>query len=386
MLIPRPTIQQAIQTALRRSRIVLLIGPRQAGKTTLARQFLPPDSLNYFDLEDPVSLLRLEQPLTALQPLQGLVVMDEIQRQPDLFPLLRVLSDRDPAPARFLILGSASPNLMRQASESLTGRVEIISVPGFSLAELGIEALHRHWLRGGLPPSFLAESEEDSLTWRKNFIQTLLERDLPQWGVRIPAPALLRFWRMLAHYHGQVWNAAEPARALGISQPTARRYLDVLEEIFMVRVLPPWHENLNKRQVKAPKIYFRDSGLLHYLLGIRSELDLHTHPKLGASWEGYAIEEALKVINPAEVYFWGTHSGAELDLLLFKDGQRLGVECKHSDAPRLTPSMRAALTDLRLDHLVVFYPGERPYPLDERVHVLPLSRLADSEFDLLTAT
>jgi hypothetical protein len=384
MLIPRPALQQAIQNALRRSRIVLLIGPRQAGKTTLARQFLPPDSLNYFDLEDPVSLLRLEQPLTALQPLQGLVVIDEIQRKPDLFPLLRVLSDRDPAPARFLILGSASPDLVRQASESLTGRVEILSVPGFSLAELGVEALRRHWLRGGLPPSFLAESDEDSLAWRKNFIQTLLERDLPQWGVRIPAPALLRFWRMLAHYHGQVWNAAEPARALGISQPTARRYLDVLEEIFMVRVLPPWHENLNKRQVKAPKIYFRDSGLLHYLLGIRSELDLQTHPKLGASWEGYAIEEVLKVMNADEVYFWGTHSGAELDLLIFKDGQRLGVECKHSDAPRLTPSMRAALADLRLDRLLVFYPGDRPYLLAERVHVLPLSRLADPDFDPLT--
>jgi len=384
MLIPRPALQQAIQNALRRSRIVLLIGPRQAGKTTLARQFLPPDSLNYFDLEDPVSLLRLEQPLTALQPLQGLVVIDEIQRKPDLFPLLRVLSDRDPAPARFLILGSASPDLVRQASESLTGRVEILSVPGFSLAELGVEALRRHWLRGGLPPSFLAESDEDSLAWRKNFIQTLLERDLPQWGVRIPAPALLRFWRMLAHYHGQVWNAAEPARALGISQPTARRYLDVLEEIFMVRVLPPWHENLSKRQVKAPKIYFRDSGLLHYLLSIRSELDLQTHPKLGASWEGYAIEEVLKVVNADEVYFWGTHSGAELDLLIFKDGQRLGVECKHSDAPRLTPSMRAALADLRLDRLLVFYPGDRPYPLAERVHVLPLSRLADPDFDPLT--
>jgi hypothetical protein len=384
MLIPRPALQQAIQNALRRSRIVLLIGPRQAGKTTLARQFLPPDSLNYFDLEDPVSLLRLEQPLTALQPLQGLVVIDEIQRKPDLFPLLRVLSDRDPAPARFLILGSASPDLVRQASESLTGRVEILSVPGFSLAELGVEALRRHWLRGGLPPSFLAESDEDSLAWRKNFIQTLLERDLPQWGVRIPAPALLRFWRMLAHYHGQVWNAAEPARALGISQPTARRYLDVLEEIFMVRVLPPWHENLSKRQVKAPKIYFGDSGLLHYLLGIRSELDLQTHPKLGASWEGYAIEEVLKVVNADEVYFWGTHSGAELDLLIFKDGQRLGVECKHSDAPRLTPSMRAALADLRLDRLLVFYPGDRPYPLAERVHVLPLSRLADPDFDPLT--
>ncbi|MCX7756399.1 MAG: ATP-binding protein [Anaerolineales bacterium] len=380
-MIARPALQQAIQTALQRSRVVALIGARQTGKTTLARQFVPLSSVNYFDLEDPVSLLRLEEPMTTLRSLTGTVVIDEIQRRPDLFPLLRVLSDRDPLPARFLILGSASPDLLRAASESLAGRMEIVSVSGFRLAEIGAQNMERHWLRGGFPLSFLAQSEEDSLAWRKNFTQLLLERDLPLWGARVSTTTLLRFWMMLAHYHGQVWNAAEPARALGISQTSARNYLDLLEGVFMVRVLPPWHENLSKRQVKAPKIYFRDSGLLHFLLGIRSVLDLQVHPKSGASWEGYAMEEVLKALQPQEAYFWATHNGAELDLFLVHQGRRLGVECKRMDAPRLTPSMRAALEDLRLDRLLVFYPGERAYPLTERVWVLPLIALADEGFD-----
>ncbi|MCS6992850.1 MAG: ATP-binding protein [Anaerolineales bacterium] len=380
-MIARPALQQAIQTALQRSRVVALIGARQTGKTTLARQFVPLNSVNYFDLEDPVSLLRLEEPMTTLRSLTGTVVIDEIQRRPDLFPLLRVLSDRDPLPARFLILGSASPDLLRAASESLAGRMEIVSVSGFRLAEIGAQNMERHWLRGGFPLSFLAQSEEDSLAWRKNFTQLLLERDLPLWGARVSTTTLLRFWMMLAHYHGQVWNAAEPARALGISQTSARNYLDLLEGVFMVRVLPPWHENLSKRQVKAPKIYFRDSGLLHFLLGIRSVLDLQVHPKSGASWEGYAMEEVLKALQPQEAYFWATHNGAELDLFLVHQGRRLGVECKRMDAPRLTPSMRAALEDLRLDRLLVFYPGERAYPLTERVWVLPLIALADEGFD-----
>ncbi len=380
-MIPRTALEQTIRNALRRSRVVALIGPRQAGKTTLARQFVPPHSLNTFDLEDPVSLLRLEEPMTALRDLNGLVVIDEIQRRPDLFPLLRVLSDRDPLPARFLILGSASPELIRSASESLAGRLEIIPVSGFSLSELGAQHMARHWLRGGFPPSFLAEREEDSFAWRKNFVQVILERDLPQWGVRVPAVTLLRFWMMLAHYHGQVWNAAEPARSLGVSQATVRRYLDILEGIFMVRTLPPWYENLGKRQVKSPKVYFRDSGLLHYLLGIHNEFELHTHPKSGASWEGYAIEEVIKILAPDEAYFWATHNGAELDLLLIKQGRRLGVECKRMDAPRLTPSMRTALSDLKLERLLVFYPGDRTYPLSERVEVLPLARLAEPGFD-----
>jgi predicted AAA+ superfamily ATPase len=377
MMIARPTVHNNIDAALTRSRVVALIGPRQCGKTTLARQFVAADSLNYFDLEDPVSLARLDEPMTALSSLRGIVVIDEIQRRPELFAILRVLCDREPLPACFLILGSASPSLLRQAAETLAGRLETIQMSGFSLAEVGTAAQATHWRRGGFPLAFLAATEEDSLTWRKNFIQTFLERDLPQMGVAIPAPALHRFWSMLAHYHGQVWNAAEPARALGISESTVRRYLDVLQAVFMVRQLQPWHENLGKRQVKSPKIYFHDTGLLHQLLGIRSELDLLTHPKSGASWEGYVIEEALRIADPDEAYFWATHNGAELDLLLFKDGKRFGVECKRVDAPRLTPAMRVALADLRLDDLIVIYPGDRAYPLAERVRAIPLGAIGD---------
>ena len=359
-----------------RSRVVALLGPRQCGKTTLARQFVPAASANYFDLEDPASLARLDQPMTALQDLQGLIIIDEIQRRPDLFPILRVLCDRTPLPAQFLILGSATPDLLRQSSESLAGRLETVTMGGFSLAEVGIEEQARHWLRGGFPLSFLAGSDEDSAVWRKNFVQTFLERDLPQAGITVPAQTLLRFWTMLAHYHGQVWNGAELARSLGVSEPTVRRYLDTLTGVFMVRQLQPWHANLAKRQIKSPKIYFRDAGILHQLLGIRTQHDLLFHPKVGASWEGYALEEALQATAPDEAYFWGTHNGAEIDLLLFKDGRRTGVECKRVDAPRLTPSMRIALEDLALDHLVVIYPGARAYPLSERVTVLPLAHLA----------
>ncbi|MBC7227399.1 MAG: ATP-binding protein [Thermoflexales bacterium] len=375
MILPRPQLRQTIERALERSRVVALVGPRQCGKTTMARQFVPPDSLNYFDLEDPLSLARLDQPMTALQGLTGLVVIDEIQRRPDLFPVLRVLCDRTPLPARFLILGSASPAMLRQSSETLAGRLEVIRMAGFSLAEVGAENQMRHWLRGGFPPSFLAASDEDSLAWRRNFIQTFLERDLPQLGVRVPAPAMFRFWNMLAHYHGQVWNAAEMARALGVGESTARRYLDFLEGAFMVRVLQPWFANLSKRQVRSPKVYFRDSGILHLMLGIREERDLWLHPRSGASWEGYVMEEVIKAVGPDEAYFWATHGGAELDLLLIVGGRRIGVECKRVDAPRLTPSMRIALEDLALDILFVFYPGTRAYPLAERVKVLPLAWL-----------
>ena len=374
-MIERASILSAIKTALGRSRVVALIGPRQSGKTTLARQFVRPDSVNYFDLEDPVSLARLEQPLTALQDLHGIVVIDEIQRSPDLFPILRVLADREGLPARFLILGSASPELIRSSSESLAGRIETISISGFSLAEVGVDSMQRHWLRGGFPLSFLAENDANSFAWRKDFVQTFLERDLPRWGVQIPAGNLLRFWTMISHYHGQVWNAAEPARSMGVSEPTVRRYLDILQDVFMMRILQPWHTNLKKRQVKAPKIFFRDNGLLHYLLGIRTPQDLQTHPKSGASWEGYVIEEVIKSLAPDETYFWGTHNGAEIDLLLLKNGRRLGVECKRVDAPRLTSSMRIALEDLQLDHLAVIYPGERSYPLAEKVTALPFSSL-----------
>ena len=365
-----------ITAALRRSRVTALLGPRQAGKTTLARQIVPPDSPAYFDLEDPRSLARLDEPMTALGTLRGTVVIDEIQRRPDLFPVLRVLADRRPLRARFLILGSASPELLRQASESLAGRLETITLGGFSLPELGAKALARHWRRGGFPPAYLARSEAASLVWRRQFVQTYLERDLPQLGITIPAATLLRFWTMLAHYHGGVWNAAEAARSLGVSEPTARRYLDLLTGLFLVRQLQPWHENLKKRQVKAPKVYVRDSGLLHALLGLGTEREILSHPKAGASWEGYAIEEVLRAVRPEAAHFWATHTGAELDVLLVVRGRRIGVEVKFQDAPRLTPSMRIALADLGLAHLVVIYPGDTRYPISDRVTAVPLAELA----------
>ncbi len=364
-----------IRAALKRSRIVALLGPRQCGKTTLARRFVPADSLNYFDLEDPSGLARLTEPATALRPLRGLVVIDEIQRRPDLFPLLRVLADRKPLPARFLILGSASPDLLKQSSETLAGRLETVTLEGFRLADLGAAAQWRHWLRGGFPLAYTARTENDSLVWRQQFLQTFVERDLPQLGVQIPAAALRRFWHMVAHYHAQTWNGAELARALAVSEATVRRYLDLMAGVFMVRQLPAWFENLGKRQVKAPKVYVRDSGLLHALLGIADRRALEHHPKVGASWEGYAVEEVLKALRPDEAYYWATHNGAELDLLLLKKGRRIGVECKRADAPVFTPSMRIALTDLKLDELRVVYPGDRAYTLGRKVEVVPLAAL-----------
>ena len=367
-----------VLNALRRSRIVALLGARQCGKTTLARQLVPSASLNYFDLEDARSLARLSEPDSALRPLKGLVVLDEIQRRPDLFPVLRVLADRRPLPARFLILGSAAPGLLRQSSETLAGRLETVTLEGFRLADLGAAAQPRHWLRGGFPLAYTARSDADSVAWRQQFIQTFVERDVLQLRPAIPAVSLRRFWTMLAHYHAQTWHGAELARALAVSEPTVRRYLDLLTGAYMLRQLPPWHENLGKRQVRSPKVYVRDSGLLHTLLGVGSRRDLEFHPKVGASWEGYAVEEVLKALRPDEAYFWATHQGAELDLLLFKRGRRIGVECKRMDAPRLTPSMRIALADLRLDRLLVAYPGPTRYKLTRNVEVVPLSQLVDA--------
>ena len=368
-----------VRTALKRSRVVAILGARQCGKTTLARQFVPAESLNYFDLEDPESLARLAEPDTALRPLRGLVVIDEIQRRPDLFPLLRVLADRRPLLARFLILGSASPALLRQSSETLAGRLETVQLEGFRLADLGASAQGRHWLRGGFPLAYTARSENDSMAWRRQFIQAFLERDVPQLGAAVPAVALRRFWTMIAHYHGQTWNGAELARALAVSEASVRRYLDLLTGVFMVRQLAPWHENLGKRQVRAPKVYVRDSGLLHALLGIGSRRELELHPKVGASWEGYAVEEILKALRPDEAYYWATHQGAELDLLLFRRGRRIGVECKRTDAPKLTASMRIALADLKLDQLLVAYPGATRYKLAANVEVIPLPQLVGAK-------
>lgn len=371
-MIKRTCIFKRLTKALKRNRVVVLAGPRQCGKTTLARELLSEDSVNYFDLEDPAGLARLDEPMTALSPLCGLVVIDEVQRRPDLFPVLRVLADRRDNPARFLILGSASGDLLRQTSESLAGRMERVIIGGFSLRELGAKAEQHLWLRGGFPLSYLAPTDSDSGMWRKSFVQTLLERDFPQWGVRVPAVALQRFWTMLAHYHGQAWNAAEPARALGVSESTVRRYLDLLTDAYMIRQLQPYYANIRKRQVKSPKIYVRDSGLLHQLLGIGTHKALLSHPKVGASWEGFVIEQVLAGDLFDEVFFWATHQGAEIDLVLRRGDEMMGVECKRNDTPRLTPSIRHALEDLGLKRVAVIYPGNKRFALAEQVEAVPL--------------
>lgn len=380
-MIERKLLINAIDVALNRSPITVLSGPRQSGKTTLARNFLSADSPNYFDLENPVSLARLLEPMTALAPLSGLVVIDEVQLRPDLFPVMRVLVDRRPSPAHFLILGSASGELLRQSSESLAGRTERIQIGGFTLAEVADTTdaetpSARLWRRGGYPVSFLANSEDDSLVWRANFISTLLERDLPNWGVRVPAASLLRFWNVLAHYHGQVWNRAEAARALQVSESTAGRYLDLLTDAMVVRQLQPWHANLKKRQVKSPKIYIRDSGLLHRLLGIDTEKALQENPKSGASWEGYVIEQVLASLPHDAAWFWATHQGAEIDLILQRGNTLLGIECKRVDAPKMTRSISTAITDLNLYAVAVIYPGMHRYPLADNVEAVPLAELA----------
>jgi predicted AAA+ superfamily ATPase len=374
-MIERSNLRRRIEQALSRNPVVALVGPRQVGKTTMARTFVAPGDPNYFDLEDPVSLARIAEPMLALSALTGLVVIDEIQRSAELFEVLRVLADRPGVSARFLLLGSASPALLRQSSESLAGRIEVVEVTGFGLDELGFEQHDELWLRGGFPRAFLAGNLDDCRAWRRQFLAALGERDLPQLGMRLPAATASRFLTMLAHYHGQIWNAAEPARSLGISETTVRRYLDILSGAYLVRQLAPWHENLGKRQVKSPKIYWRDSGLLHQFLGVTDQSDLLAHPKCGASWEGFVIEELVRRLVPEEVYFWATHTGAELDALLIRDGFRLGVEIKRADAPRLTPSMRNALNDLKLDLLWVIYPGTQSYSLHEKVRVMPLAEV-----------
>ncbi|MCY3932025.1 MAG: ATP-binding protein [Acidobacteria bacterium] len=356
---------------------VAVVGPRQCGKTTLARALFDeaPEKGRYFDLEDPVDRRRLALPMQTLKPLRGLVVIDEIQRQPELFEILRVLCDRREEPARFLVLGSASPALARGAAETLAGRAGQIRLSGFDLTEVGGATpggWRRLWLRGGFPRSFLADDDDLSALWRQSFVETFLDRDIPRFGFSLPGEALRRFWMMVAHYHGQVWNAAEFARAIGSGQTAARRYLDILVAAQVVRVLPPWHENLKKRQVRAPKVYVRDSGLLHTLLDLPSTDRLAGHPKVGASFEGLAVEQVLSCLQPSNAHFWGTHGGAELDLMIVSGGRRFGFEFKYSDAPGTTKSMRVALADLRLDHLWVIYPGEETYELDERISVLPV--------------
>lgn len=375
-MLDRTSLLPDVQRALGRSPAVALVGPRQVGKTTLARSLLGGAAgAHWFDLEDPQVRAQLATPLVALRDLSGLVVIDEVQHAPDLFQVLRVLIDRPANPARFLLLGSASPTLLRQSGESLAGRIEVIEAGGFTLQETGVDQADRLWWRGGFPRSFTASSDDNSRAWRRNFIRTVVERDLPQLGMNVPAPAIYRFWAMLAHLHGQVWNAAEPARSLGVNESTVRRYLDWLSQAYLVRQLQPWFINTGKRQVKAPKLYFRDTGLLHELLGISDAGALQRHPRLGASWEGFALDQVLRVARPDEAYFWATHAGAELDLLMFKDGVRVGVEFKRGDAPTLTRSMQVALHDLALDALYVVYPGPRRYRLAERVEAVPLAAL-----------
>jgi predicted AAA+ superfamily ATPase len=372
-MIPRKRYSDRVKKALRRNPVVALLGPRQCGKTTLARQMIPADHPQYFDLEDPVVAHLMENPMTALQGLRGLVVIDEAQRQPGLFPVLRVLADREKQPATFLILGSASPELSRQAAESLAGRVEIIEMRGFDLNELPAESQEILWQRGGFPRSYLAADDEGSVVWRKNFIRTFLERDLASLGFGL-SPALMgRFWTMLAHYHAQLWNGSEIAASLGIAPNTARAYLDALDQTYLIRRLLPWQANLGKRLVKTPKIYFRDSGLFHTMCGIPSAAQLLTNPKLGASWEGFALEEIIQARQPDQVWFYAVHSGCELDLVMEVGGKRIGVEFKRADAPTATRSMHLAISDLELDELWVVYPGTRAYALDEQITVRPLA-------------
>jgi predicted AAA+ superfamily ATPase len=377
--IQRTAYLQTIRERLREHPIVSLVGPRQAGKTTLARMLAEQsaEAVHFFDLESPADLARLSNPELVLRPLEGLVILDEIQRRPDLFPVLRVLADRRPAPSRFLILGSASPTLLKEGSESLAGRVSFVDVTGFALTELAAGDLAKLWWRGGFPRAYLAPSAAAARQWLDDFCRTFLERDIPQLGIQVPAATLGRFWTMVAHFHGQILNQAELARALGSSEPTARRYLDILSGTYMVRQLTPWFENLRKRQVKSPKIYIRDSGVLHALLGIASPEGLQSHPKLGASWEGFCLEQILSLAGDRAAYFWATQSGAELDLLLLHAGRRLGFEFKYSERPATTKSMRIAQQDLSLDHLYVVHPGEHTFPLDDTITAVTLPELLE---------
>ncbi|MCP4041749.1 MAG: ATP-binding protein [Gammaproteobacteria bacterium] len=371
-MIERPHAISRVRELFRAHPGVAILGPRQCGKTTLARMIGSHEPVcTFFDLESPVDLRKLSAPLSALSDLRGLVVIDEIQRMPGLFETLRVLLDRPEIPARFMILGSASPALVKGVSESLAGRVGFLDLGGFDLRETGSEAQDVLWERGGFPRSFLAPDGTASFDWREGFVRTFLERDIPLLGISVPSMTLRRFWTMIAHYHAQVWNGAEFARSLGSSEGTARRYLELLSGAYMVRVLPPWFENLPKRQVKAPKIYIRDTGLLHTLLSLQSRDDLLGHPKLGASWEGFALEQVLACFGARNAYFWATHGGAELDLMLILHGRRYGFEFKVSDAPGSSRSMRIALEDLNLERIWIVYPGMEGYALDDRLSILP---------------
>ena len=378
MEIARTHHLRRLRLLLREFPVVALLGARQVGKSTLARQLAASrrGSVTWFDLENPADLARLADPGLELRPLRGLVVLDEIQRLPDVFPLLRVLADRPRTPARFLVLGSASPELLRQTSETLAGRVAFHELDGFGLKEVG--DLERLWLRGGFPLSYLARSAPASRRWRDGFIRTFLARDVPELGSLVPSAALRRFWTMLAHWHGQLWNGAEFGRAFGVSHTTIRRYLDLLTSVFMVRQLQPWHANIAKRQVRSPKIYLGDTGILHALLGLTTREEVVSHPKVGASWEGLVIQQTIHLLaaHPEQCFHWSTHSGAELDLLVVAGNRRYGFEVKRSEAPRLTPSMRSAFATLELERLDVIHAGTERYQLAPGIRALPATQLA----------
>lgn len=378
-MIKREKELQTLHELLRKYPIVGIVGARQVGKTTLARMIIGKKrgSYSYFDLENPEDFSRLSDPMLVLKELKELVVIDEIQRYPDLFPVLRVLADRPRRPARFLILGSASPELLRQTAESLAGRIYYHELNGFSLDEVGISNHKRLWLRGGFPRSYLARTHDNSFDWRRGFIRTFLERDLPQLGITIRSATLHRFWTMLAHYHGQTWNASEFARSFGVTDTTVRNYLDLLSSALVVRQFPPWHENIKKRQVKAPKVYLKDSGVLHSLLNLRSLKDLEGHPKIGASWEGFVLEQIIRQLGAStnECFFWATHSGAELDLLIVRGRKRLGFEIKRTSSPKITPSMRMALQDLNLQRLYIIHAGEESFRMHNKIHAVSILNL-----------
>ena len=378
MMIPRHRHLNRVRLLLRESPVVALLGPRQVGKTTLARQLAASHdaSVAWFDLEDPVDLARLDDPGLELRPLRGLVVLDEIHRLPDVFRLLRVLADRPGVPARFLVLGSASPELLRQSSETLAGRIAFHELDGFGLTE--VEDAERLWLRGGLPRSYLAPSSPASRRWRDGFVRTFLSQDVPEFRAGMSPVTLRRFWTMLAHWHGQTWNGAEFSRAFGVAHTTVRRYLDFLTSVFLVRQLQPWFENIAKRQVRSPKVYVADSGVLHALLGLTTREDVLSHPRVGASWEGFVVQQIahLTGASPEQCFHWSTHTGAEVDLLIMDGGVRRGYEIKRSESPRLTRSMRSALDTLKLDRLDVVHAGTAGYRLAPTVRAVPLGDLA----------
>lgn len=376
-MIQRTHYLATIRERLKSFPVVSVLGPRQVGKTTMAQQIAGERPSHFFDLENMDALARLQEPMVALERLEGLVVLDEVQRKPELFALLRVLADRKPVKARFLLTGSASPSLVRGVSESLAGRVSFVDVSGFSLEEVGDAEWRKLWWRGGFPLAFLAASDEESRQWQEDFVRTLLERDLPQLGITIPSMALRRFWTMLTHYHAQIWKGSELARSMGTSEPTMRKYLDILSSMFMVRQLAPWYENLAKRQVKAPKVYIRDSGLLHCLLRQTTFADLEAHPKIGASWEGFAIEQVLSLTGDRDAYFWATHGGAELDLMVTWRSRKYGFEFKYGDAPSMTKSMHTSLHDLKLERLFVVHPGRDSYEMNHETEAVSVTHLRE---------